>query len=108
MLSAQMQGYLADDLWIDLAKQANTMGQKLATGLANTRNAEFMHPSHANMVFASWPRAIHDKLAAQGSKYYFWPADPASTGDANEMLSARLVCNWSTTDKLIDQFLDNF
>jgi threonine aldolase len=84
------------------------MGQKLATGLADTPSAEFMHPPHANMVFAQWPRAIHDKLAAQGSKYYFWPADPAPTGDENEMLSARLVCNWSTTNEQIDQFLGNF
>jgi threonine aldolase len=108
MLSAQMQGYLADDLWVDLAKQANAMGQKLAKGLAQTSEAEFMHPAQANMVFAKWTRATHDKLAAQGSKYYFWPADPASKGPANEKLSARLVCSWSTTDAEIDQFLGKF
>lgn len=108
MLSAQMQGYLADDLWIDLAKQANAAGQRLANGLAQISEVEFMHPSHANMVFAKWTRDTHDKLAAQGSKYYYWPADPAPTGPADEKLSARLVCNWSTTDAEIDQFLGNF
>jgi threonine aldolase len=108
MLSAQMQGYLADNLWIDLAKQANTAGKKLATGLANTTEAEFVHPTHANMIFAKWTRATHDKLAAQGSNYYYWPANPTPTGPADEKLSARLVCNWSTTDAEIDQFLGNF
>jgi threonine aldolase len=108
MLSAQMQGYLADGLWIDLAKHANAMGQNLAAGLAKTSEVEFMHPTHANMVFAQWSRATHDKLAAQGSHYYFWPADPAPKGPADELLSARLVCNWSTTDAEIDQFLGNF
>ena len=108
MLSAQMQGYLADNLWINLAKQANAMGKKLATGLTQTSEIEFIHPSHANMIFAKWTRATHDKLAAQGAQYYFWPADPAQTGPADEKLSARLVCNSSTTDEQIDQFLGNF
>jgi len=108
MLSAQIQGYLADGLWIDLAKQANAAGQKLANGLAQISEVEFMPPAHANMIFAKWTRATHDKLAAQGSNYYFWPADPAPNGPADEKLSARLVCSWSTTDAEIDQFLGYF
>jgi len=108
MLSAQMQGYLAGDLWIDLARQANETGQKLATGLRESGKVDFIHPPHANMIFASWPREIHDALQAAGSKYYFWPADPAPTGPKGEMLSARLVCSWSTTDAEIDQFLNHF
>tara|TARA_R110002096_G_scaffold74746_5_gene176972 strand:+ start:2719 stop:3768 length:1050 start_codon:yes stop_codon:yes gene_type:complete len=108
LLSSQMQGYLADDLWIDLAKRANAMGAKLADGLSQTNDFEFMHPRHANMVFGRWPRATHDKLQASASKYYFWPADPAPKGPADEILSARLVCSWSTTDTEIDQFLGYF
>lgn len=108
MLSAQMQGYLAGDLWIDLAKHANAKATKLAEGLKQSSKVEFVHPTHANMLFAKWPRATHDALAAAGSKYYFWPADPTPTGDPDEMLSARLVCSWSTTDAEIDQFLGYF
>jgi threonine aldolase len=108
MLSAQMQGYLDDNLWIELAKHANQAGQKLATGLKEISQVEFAHPCHANMIFANWTRATHDALAAASSKYYFWPDDPKPTGPADEKLTARLVCNWSTSDSEIDQFLSYF
>jgi threonine aldolase len=31
-----------------------------------------------------------------------------ATGPTDEMLSARLVCDWSMTDSVIDQFLSHF
>jgi len=108
VLSAQMEGYLADDLWINLARQANQAGQKLAAKLSKFSEVEFIHPTHANLIFASWSRATHDKLAAKGAKYNFWPADPTSTGSAEEKLSARLACSWSTTDTEINQLLSCF
>jgi len=108
ILSAQMLGYLADDLWIDLARQANAAGARMAAGLAQSAEAELLAPADGNMVFANWTRATHDKLATQGLKYYFTPYDPAPTGPADEQLAARLVCSWSTTDAEIDQFLSHF
>ena len=59
------------------------------------------------MIFTRFPRAVHQRLHAAGAKYYVLDGDVA-TGPADEMLSARLVCDWSMTDTVIDQFLSHF
>ncbi len=38
--------------------------------------------------------------------YYFWPFNQSLDGPDDEVLSARLVCSWSTTDEDVDRFLD--
>jgi threonine aldolase len=64
-LSAQMVAYLTDGLWLRLAAQANSMGQRLADGL---RNRQAMVPeAHANMLFPEWDRGRHDRLEAAGA-----------------------------------------
>ncbi|MBV0911254.1 threonine aldolase family protein [Anianabacter salinae] len=103
-LSAQMEAFLADGLWLDMARQANAMGARLGAGLRQA-GAEILHPVDANMVFAAFPRAVHDRARAAGAKYYFWPSEPAAEGPADEQLSARLVCSWSTTEADVDAFL---
>ena len=102
-LSAQMAGYLADDLWIQNAAAANANCAHLATGLA-AKGAEFLHPVDANMIFASIPRAAHQRLHDAGAKYYIWEGS-LEGDDPNEMISARLVCDWSISRDDIDRFL---
>ncbi len=105
-LSAQMEAYLTDGLWLELARTANTMGGALAQGLARVPGARLVHPTDANMVFASWSRDRHERALAAGARYYYWPKDPAPTGPADESLTARLVASWSTTTEEIDGFID--
>jgi threonine aldolase len=105
-LSAQMAGYLQDDLWRDMAGSANAACARLAAGL-RANGAEMIHEPQANMIFARFPRRVHQKLHASGAKYYVLDGDVTS-GDGDEMLAARLVCDWSMTDALIDQFLSHF
>ncbi|NNU79519.1 low specificity L-threonine aldolase [Halovulum dunhuangense] len=104
-LSAQMQAYLADDLWLTMARDANARARRLADGLRDLPEADFLHPVDANMLFVALPRRIHDALHAAGAHYYFWPGDPAPEGPADEMLACRLVCGWSTTEAEIDAFV---
>lgn len=103
-LSAQMQAYLADDLWLKLARQANDAGQALARALAPCAGFSLLHPNDANMIFAQWPRAGHDALAAAGAKYYQWPHDAEPKGPTDELISARLVASWCTTEAEIARF----
>jgi len=105
-LSAQMAGYLADDLWQDMARSANAACARLAAGLL-ANGAEMLHRPDANMIFTRFPRKTHQKLQAAGAKYYVLDGD-VSSGAADAMLAARLVCDWSMTDALIDQFLSHF
>lgn len=104
-LSAQMQAYLQDDLWLAMARDANARGGRLAQGLASVGGASLLHPNDANMVFAAFPRGKHKAARAGGATYYFWPFDQSLDGPDDEMLSARLVSSWCTTDEDVDRFL---
>lgn len=104
-LSAQMEAYLTDGLWMDCARNANAMGQRLSAGVAKVSGATILHPTDANCVFASWPRAGHVAAHNAGAVYYLWPFNQSLDGDMAEALSARLVCSWSTTEADVDQFL---
>ena len=102
-LSAQMDAYLANGLWLKLAGKANRMARRLAQAIEALPQADIVHPVEANMVFAALPRRTHKIALDNGAQYYFWPHDQKIDGDPDEMLTARLVCNWSTTDGDIDQ-----
>lgn len=102
-LSAQMQTYLADDLWLRSARAANDAAARLARGLAGA-GAEFRHTPDANMVFAALPRAAHRRLLAAGARYHIWDGE-VDGDDPDEMLTARLVCDWSVSDDQIAKFL---
>ncbi len=104
-LSAQMLAYLTDDLWLDCARRANDNAARLAAGLAEVPQAGFLHEVQANMIFATLPRATHDRLFAAGAEYYLWNSTlEGAAPDA--ALAARLVCDWSITAEQIDHFLD--
>ena len=104
-LSAQMEAYLSDDLWLRLARQANAMADRLAAGLRALPHVEILHPVDANMIFARFPRHLHRKLHDADAHYYFWPFDQSLEGPDNENLSCRLVCNWMTTEAEVDALL---
>jgi threonine aldolase len=105
-LAAQMEAYLTDDLWLKLAKQANSMGDLLAAGIKGIKGAKFIHPQQANMLFCGWPRSGHDLAQAAGAMYYPWPVDHPEKGPQDEVLTARLVTSWSTTPQDVDRFLE--
>jgi threonine aldolase len=105
-LSAQMLAYLTDDLWLHMARHANAMGARLAEGIQSVPGGALLHPTDANMVFAGLPRARHRAAKDSGAVYYFWPEDRSLDGSDDEILTARLVCSWSTTDADVDQFLN--
>jgi threonine aldolase len=104
-LAAQMEGYLAGDLWLGLAARANARAAALARGIAAAPGARLLHDVEANAVFAAWPRAGHRALRAAGAGYYLWPQNQSLEGPDDEPLSARLVCSWSTSEAEVADFL---
>lgn len=104
-LSAQMEAYLTDGLWLKLAKQANDAGARLEAGLTKINSFKLLHPRQANMLFCGMSRAAHTRALAGGAMYHPWPGDHPKTGPDDEFLTCRLVCSWSTTDAEIDAFI---
>ena len=104
-LSAQMEGYLADGLWLELAGRANARAAALARGIEGVPGGRLVHPTEANAVFAAWPRAGHRAARAAGAEYYLWPGSQSLDGPGDEPLAARLVCNWATGEADVAGFL---
>lgn len=103
-LSAQMLAYLKDNLWLRSARTANDRAARLADGLLTVPGAELAAEMQANMIFVRLPRAVHQRLHAGGAVYGL-SEGPLDTGDADQPLLARLVCDWSIPEEDIDRFI---
>jgi threonine aldolase len=96
-LSAQLDAYLADDLWLRNARHANAMAKRLAEGLAALPGARLAHPVEANEIFVDLPDEALRGLESAGFRFYRWP-DDAST-------LIRLVCAFDTEEAHVEAFL---
>jgi threonine aldolase len=105
-LSAQMQAYLTDNLWLEMARAANARAARLADGLARIDGIELAHPVQANMVFPLISRAKHRAAMGAGAVYSLAPFGTSLEGDMDEILASRMVCSWCTTEGEVDQLLE--
>ena len=71
-LSAQLDGYLADGLWLRNATHANRVAGRLAEGLAQVAGARLRYPTQANEVFIELPERAIRALAEAGFGFYRW------------------------------------
>lgn len=99
-MSAQMEAYLEDGLWLELAARANRSAARLAAGLQEIGHVSFLHPAQANILFCTWDQSGHDRAIAGGAQY-----ERFAPGPGLPPTGARLVCSWSTTDEDVDRFL---
>ena len=102
-LSAQMQAYLKDGLWLDMAAKANANAAHLIAGLREIDAVEFVFEPDANLMFVRMPRAYHHAVLSQGAMYHLSHGD--LDGDPDEILESRFVCDWSIEIDQIDRFL---
>ncbi|HEY0106862.1 MAG TPA: low specificity L-threonine aldolase [Rhizomicrobium sp.] len=100
-VSAQLDAYLADGLWLANARRANGQAQRLAQGLARAGTIAIAHPVAANAVFARMPKALADRLRAAGAVFYDWGA-PAADGT----VLARLMLSFATPDEDVAKFVE--
>lgn len=104
-LSAQMEAYLTDDLWLELGAKANANCAHLVKGLNTVAGAEIPNAPEANMVFAHLPRAAHRRAMEAGALYYLFPAETPLDGPDEELIRCRMVCDWSKPEAEIDRLI---
>lgn len=104
LLSAQMQAWLTDDLWISLARHSNIAAARLAEGLGQIEGVRIENRVDANMLFVHLPLAIHRRLQSRGARYNLEPPSQPENGDG-KTVRIRLVTAFSTTDADVDAFL---
>jgi threonine aldolase len=105
-LAAQIEAYLADDLWLQLARHANAMADRLAAGLA-AADLVPVWPVEANEVFVALPSRLDARLKGAGASYYPWTTDALPKGIAPERDATlvRLVTSFATTADEVDRFV---
>ncbi len=96
-LSAQLEAYLTDDLWLRNARHANEMTARLAGGLSGIAGARVIHPVEANEIFPVLPAAMREGLREAGFEFYDGP-------DGGEDC-VRLICAFDTAREDVDAFL---
>jgi len=104
-LAAQMEAYLTDGLWMELATQANASAATLEAGLADIDDVDFAFPRQANMIYVWMPRFRHQALMDAGAYYYIEQGELVGD-DPNERILGRLVCDWSVQNDAIARFVD--
>lgn len=96
-LSAQLEAYLEDDLWLRNARHANAMARRLADGLLAIDGVDLVHPVEANEIFAVMPAAVAEAMRQDGHAFHDWPAYGTAC--------RRLVTAWNTEPDAVDAFL---
>ena len=97
-VSAQLNAYISNDVWLKNAKQANKMGKKLSDGLVKHNSIKLAYPTQANEVFAKFPREMIEHLNSLGYKM---------NEDELDGQAVRLVAAWNTQNSDVESFLES-
>jgi threonine aldolase len=99
-VSAQLQAYVQDGLWLKAATRANALAARLAEGLSAINSVKITVPVQTNMVFAEMPVETARRLRDAGAVFYDWkpPAD-------GRVLN-RLATSFATPEEDVTRFLE--
>lgn len=107
LLSAQFDGYLRNDHWLDNARHANAMADRLAQGLSATPGFRLAFPRGGNEVFVVTTAARAAAMRDKGCVFHDWSAAslPEGAPPASGEIVARLVASFATRPEEVDAFL---
>ncbi|AKH99091.1 L-threonine aldolase [Hoeflea sp. IMCC20628] len=106
-IAAQFDAYFENDLWLDLARHANAMADRIRTGIAGSSQARLAWDSTANETFPILAKSLSRELMAKGAMFYEWtpPRSASHLVGADETM-LRLVTSFATTEDMVDQFIE--
>lgn len=102
-VAAQFEAYFRNDLWIELARHANGMADRLRAGIARSGTVRLAWPSQINETFAIMPKPVAAALRAEGAAFHDWamPRNAPPAREADETL-VRLVTSFATAPEDVD------
>lgn len=87
--STQLLAYVENNLWLELASNANGQAQRFAQAVIDHPQASLAYPVQANEVFLRLPEAQLLAMQSLGQEFHLWPG-------AKDL--ARLVFSHNTSD----------
>ena len=97
-VSAQLEAYITDGLWLENARRANRLAGRLAEGLAAVPGARLAYPPQGNEIFVALPEPVIAGLLADGFDFHRWGAETASV--------VRLVTAFNTREEDVEALID--
>ncbi len=106
-IACQFEAYLQDELWLQLARHANTMAERLREGIVKSKQARIAWHPEANEVFCILDKSHADLLRENGAVFYQWNPPRANPVllDQHEVL-IRLVTSFATEAEHVDCLLE--
>ena len=95
-ISAQLEAYITDDLWLKNAARANEMAGKLALGLVSLPSVKLCHPVEANELFLELPENVINGALADGFQFYRWEGN-----------IIRIVTSFDTKEEDVNALIDS-
>lgn len=94
-ITAPWLGLIETGAWLNNARHANAMAQRIANGVADVADVHLMQNVQANGIFLIMPPWMQEALRARQWQFHnFFAAD-----------RIRLVCGWNTTPELVDTLI---
>ena len=93
-VTAQLEAYLADGLWLENARHANRMTARLAAGLNGLPGVRLLYPADGNQLFVDMPESVVSGLLADGFSFIRMDADGID--------AVRLVTAFNTRPEDVD------
>lgn len=94
-ISAQLEAYLKDDLWLTNARHANAMAKRLADKAGAIDGVTIKGTVECNGIFAHIPPEATEILQ---NDYYFYVWDEHDH-------TVRWMTSWATTEDMVDEFV---
>jgi threonine aldolase len=94
-LAAPWTALLANDLWLQNARHANTMAALLEERLRAAGFTDFLFPREASALFIRLPNDLVERMHAAGWHFHNFFAPGVY----------RLMCSWATIEENINAFV---
>ena len=96
-VAAQLEAYIANDVWLRNARHANAMAARLGSGLTAHPQIKLAYAAQANELFVQLPGNVIDFLNANGFK--------VTEGELDGTAPPRFVTSWNTEEREVDQLI---
>jgi threonine aldolase len=103
-LALQFEAFLAGGCWLRLARHANAMADRLASGLTSVGRPPAW-PVEANLVFIVLPTSMEARLRVAGARFYVRHSESLPAGLEPEHCLIRLVTSFATREDEIDRLV---
>lgn len=98
-VSAQLEAYVSDNVWLENAEHANRLAKKLERAFQSIEGIELVYPVMSNEVFVRFSEPVRAGLAER---------DIAINEEELEGTAARFVTAWNTREQDVDDLIETF